>query len=240
VAQPGDDLVCARCGTTRPPVCAQCGSTQFRAVRPGVHAARDAVAALVPRVAVAEVDATTTEVADAPVLVGTEAVLHRITRNDVLPPRLVAFLAFDEELFATRFRAHEQALWLLARAGRLLGPRGAGGVALLQTRVPDHAVIRAATTGGVEEFAREETATRRLLELPPFGGLAELAGAPEAVALATAAVRDADVTVIGGRDGPALVRASSPEVLADVLARTDFGPARARGRLRVEVDPPRV
>jgi primosomal protein N' (replication factor Y) len=221
-------------------VCAECGSVQFRAVRPGVHAARDAVAALVPRVSVAEVDATTTEIGDAPVLVGTEAVLHRLTRNGPLPPRLVAFLAFDEELFAARFRAHEQALWLLARAGRLLGPRGVGGVVLLQTRVPDHAVVRAATTGDLDEFTREESTTRRLLELPPFGGLAELAGAPEAVALAAAVVDDSRVSVLGGRDGPALVRAPSPAVLADVLARTDFGPARARGRLRVEVDPPRV
>jgi primosomal protein N' (replication factor Y) len=53
----------------------------------------------------------------------------------------VAFLDFDQELLAPRFRAAEQALWLLVRAARLVGPRraalgtGAGRV-LLQTRVP--------------------------------------------------------------------------------------------------------
>jgi hypothetical protein len=46
--------------------------------------------------------------------------------------------------------------------------------------------------------------------------------------------------VVGGDDGPALVRAPSPELLADGLAAADLAAARAVGRLRVEVDPPRV
>ena len=36
VAQPGDELVCARCGTVRPAVCASCGASRLRTLRQGV------------------------------------------------------------------------------------------------------------------------------------------------------------------------------------------------------------
>lgn len=240
VAQPDDVLECPRCGATRPPVCVQCGATRFRAVRPGVHAVRDDVAALVPRVAVADVDADTDTVGDAPVLVGTEAVLHRVVRAARPPVRLVAFLAFDEELLAHRYRAHEQALWLLVRSARLLGGRAGGGRLLVQTRMPGHPVLAVARTGDPSAFVAEESALRRALGYPPFGAVAELSGASGAVAAAADAVRAAGLTVLGGDVGPALVRASSPERLAEGLAAADLGPARSLGRLRVAVDPPRV
>ena len=240
VRQPDHDLECPRCGATRPPVCVECGATRFRAVRPGVHAVRDEVAALVPRATVTDVDVATETVGDAPVLVGTEAVLHRIARGSTPPVRLVAFLAFDEELLAPRFRAHEQALWLLVRAARLLGPRGDGGRLLVQTRLPDHSVLQVAATGDPAPFTAEETAMRRAAGFPPFGAVAELSGAVPAVAAAADAIRAAGLTVLGGTDGPGLVRATSVELLADALAGIDLVPARSLGRLRVSVDPPRV
>lgn len=240
VAQPDEQLECRRCGASRPPVCVQCGATRFRALRPGVHAVRDDVAGLVPRAAVADVDADTDVVGDAPVLVGTEAVLHRVARGDHPPVRVVAFLAFDEELLAPRYRAHEQALWLLVRAARLLGGRTGGGRLLVQTRMPEHPVLDAARRGDPTAFAAGETELRRALAYPPFGGVAELSGAPAAVGAAAEAVRAAGLTVVGGDTGPALVRAPSADRLADGLATADLGPARALGRLRVAVDPPRI
>jgi primosomal protein N' (replication factor Y) len=240
VAQPEHDLVCARCGAARPPVCVHCGATRFRAVRPGVNAVRDDVAALMPRVAVTEVDATTDIVGDAPILVGTEAVLHRVRRGEGHPVRLVAFLVFDEELLAPRYRAAEQALWLLVRAARLLGGRRNGHLLLVQTRVPDHDVLAVAASGDPEPFAAVESAIREATGFPPFGGLAELAGAVPAVGEAADAVRAAGLTVLGGTDGRGLVRAADATALADGLAEVDFTAARAHGRLRLSVDPPRV
>ncbi|MFA5882259.1 MAG: hypothetical protein WDA60_00215 [Acidimicrobiia bacterium] len=240
VGQPDHDLECPRCGATRPPVCIECHATRFRAVRPGVHAVRDEVAALVPHHAVADVDIATETVGDAPVLVGTEAVLHRIARRSTPPVRLVAFLAFDEELLAPRYRAHEQALWLLVRAARLLGGRADGGRLFVQTRLPEHAVLAVAASADPAPFVAEESAVRAALGFPPFGAVAELSGAGPAVALAADAVRATGLTVLGGSDGPALVKAPTPDLLADGLARVDLTPARALGRLRVSVDPPRV
>ena len=240
VGQPDHDLECPRCGATRPPVCIECHATRFRAVRPGVQGVRDDVAALVPRYDVADVDVATDTVGAAPVLVGTEAVLHRVTRRSTPPVRLVAFLAFDEELLAPRYRAHEQALWLLVRAARLLGGRTDGGHLLVQTRLPDHAVLAVAETGDPAGFATEEAAVRAALGFPPFGAVAELSGAGPAVALAADAARAVGCTVLGGADGPALVKAPTADALAVGLAGVDFTPARALGRLRVSVDPPRV
>ena len=60
------------------------------------------------------------------------------------PVLLVAFLDFDQELLAPRYRAAEQALGLLARAARRVGPVTGGGRLLVQTRLPDHEVLEAA------------------------------------------------------------------------------------------------
>src|SRR5438270_6651384 len=86
---PAMALRCRRCGQERPAVCASCGATGFRVLRAGVSKARDDLQRLTGR-PVVEVSAdASTPTADAAVLVGTEAVLHRTRRADV-----VAFLDF--------------------------------------------------------------------------------------------------------------------------------------------------
>jgi len=236
-------LLCARCGTRRPLVCLRCHGGRMRVRRLGVARLRDDLAALLPRAEVAEVDATTEEIPDVPVLVGTEAVLHRVRR---LPRArallLVGFLDFDQELAAHRYRASQQAVALLARAARLLGARGGDGRLLVQTRLPDHEVLAVARTGNPVPLLDAETARRRELGYPPFGAVAELSGAPEAVRAALD-VLPPEVVVLGPTEAPtglrALAQAATVELLADALA--EAGPmGRAEGRLRVAVDPPRV
>ena len=51
---------------------------------------------------------------------------------------------------------------------------------------------------------------------------------------------DDPLVVLGPHAGRALVRAPSVAELCDGLARADLAPARALGRLRVDVDPLRV
>ena len=46
--------------------------------------------------------------------------------------------------------------------------------------------------------------------------------------------------MLGPADGDTLLRAATTTQLCDVLAGVDLEPARAKGRLRVEVDPLRV
>ncbi len=229
-------LTCPQCGTTRPTICTNCHGTRLRASRLGVQRLRDALAALLPRTEIAWLDASVHDVPDAPVVVGTEAVLHRV------PARLVAFLELDQELFAHRARAGQQAATLVARAARLVGSRSRAGRLVLQTRNPDHALLSWVRSGDPEPLMDAEQARRRLLGFPPFGAVAELSGEAAAVRAALD-VLPADLRVLGpsarGAGLAALVLAPGPDALADVLAVA--GPTgRAAGRLRIAVDPPRV
>jgi primosomal protein N' (replication factor Y) len=239
VAEDVGGLRCSRCETVQELRCRHCGSARFRALKPGVVRLRDEIAGLVPHHQVIAVDRSSAPLVPFDVVVGTEAALHRAGDERGRPVRLVAFLDLDQELLAPRYRAAEQSLWLLVRAARLVGSRAGGGVVLVQTRVPDHEVLRTVRDADPEPALAAEAARRRDLRFPPFGGLAELRGGADAVAAACAALED-HVTVLGPTSGAALLRAPSTRELCDALAAVDLAPARALGRLRVDVDPLRV
>jgi primosomal protein N' (replication factor Y) len=236
VSQPADELVCARCRTTRPVVCLACGATRLKNVRAGITRVSEELAVLVGE-PVAEMTASSDPAAATTrVVIGTEAVLQRIDRADA-----VAFLDLDQELLAPRFRAAEQALALLARAARVVGrssgsrgPRAVGRL-LLQTRLPDHEAVQAAVQADPGIVAAAERARRQSLSLPPFSALAEVSGASAAAYLA-ALDGAPGLATAEWTPGRWLVRAADHVTLCDALAATK----RPSGRLRVEVDPLRV
>jgi primosomal protein N' (replication factor Y) len=236
VAQDDDGaLRCHRCDAVRPLVCAACGSTTLRNLRMGVTRAREELEVLLGA-PVAELTGTSSSPPgppDAAIVVGTEAVLHQVDRA-----ALVAFLDFDQELLAPRYRAAEEALALLVLAGRLVGGRRGGGRVLLQTRLPRHEVIQAALLGNPERLAEAERPRRETLGWPPYRAMAEISGAAAALFVERLG-RPLGVEVRGPLDGRWLVRAADPAVLADALAAVDRPPSSA-GRLRIAVDPPRV
>jgi len=216
VVQPETVLHCERCGLDRPVVCTHCGSSAMRNLRAGAGRAQEELDALVGR---------------GRVTVGTEAVLH----GQIDGAALVAFLDFDQELLAPRYRASEQAMALLARAARLLGPRQRGGRILVQTRLPKHPVIEAALYADPGRLAAAELERRRQLGFSPACALAAVSGAA-APAFIEALGAPLGVEVLGPADGRWLLRASDHRTLCDALAATPRPP----GRLRVEVDPLRV
>lgn len=228
-------LACPRCGTVRPALCLTCGGTRFKNLRMGVTRLREELEAL----AGTEVAEVTGEGGDsidldavrrARVVVGTEAVLHRAGRADV-----VAFIDLDQELLAPRYRAAEQALALVVRGARLVGGRRGSGRLVLQTRSPDHEVVQAAQLGDPDRVAAPELERRRLLGLPPVTALAAVSGAA-APAFVAALGRPLGVEVQGPDDGRWLLRADDHGSLADALAAVPRPP----GRLRIEVDPLRL
>jgi primosomal protein N' (replication factor Y) len=226
VAQTDDGLSCSACGTVRPALCLACGATRMKALRIGVTRVRDELEALAGR-PVGEVTAETDYLPNAAVLVGTEAVLHRAGTAD-----LVAFLDFDQELLAPRYRAAEQALALLARAGRLVGGRRDGARVLVQTRLPKHEVLDAALHADPGRLHAAEAARRQVLRFPPFAALALVSGpaAPDLIE------RTEGIEVAGPDEGRWLLRAPTSKALADALAAA----GRPPGRLRIEVDPLRL
>lgn len=233
-------LACHQCGQVRPQICLSCGSEAMKNLRIGVSRVREELEALLGE-PVGEVTGSRAPArpsrgsgdgVDRPrVVVGTEAALHQ-EGGDV---GVVAFLDFDQELLAPRYRAAEQAFGLLARSARLLGGRRPPARLVVQTRIPTHPAIQAALHADPSRLADDERERRRALGYPPFAALASVSG-PAAATFVASLGRPPGVEVLGPADGRWLVRATDHRVLADALAAT----TRPPGRLRVEVDPLRV
>ena len=230
-----DELVAADRSERRPVVCASCGSAALRHLRKGVTGAREELEALVGE-PVGQVTASSGDVGAERILIGTEAVLWRVHRADV-----VVLLDLDQELLAPRQRAVEQAFALLARAARLLGGRRSGARLVLQTRQPAHPVVRAAREGDPRIVSSYERDRREALGLPPFGAQAQISGAAaeEFARALKSSISSSDrhpVKVMGPAEGAFLVRCARREPLLELLASTP----RPAERLRVEVDPLRA
>ncbi len=244
-AKPRDEamLRCPRCGESRPVVCVVCGRLRMKTLRAGVSQLREELTALlgveVGEVAGPRRGQTEPALPSGPVLVGTEAVLHRVRRAAA-----VAFLDIDLHLLAPRLSATEDTLALLVRAARLVGARGdapTGARVQVQTRVPEHPVLAGVARGEPAAVLAEEVALRRASMLPPFSALALVSGAL-APAYAEALIREAesgpgggDISVSPLDEGRFLLQAPEHGPLCDILASTPRPPGRG---LRVEVDPP--
>lgn len=236
-------LICRRCDTERPPVCLSCSGTKFKNLVLGVSRVREELEALA-RTPVVEVTAesplsvprpdsarATRSASDEPrVFVGTEAVLHQVRDAEV-----VAFLDFDQELLAPRYRAAEEAFALLVRAARLVGGRDGEGRLLIQTRLPSHEVVQAALLGDPSRVSDAEQERREALRFPPASAMAVVSGA-SAAAYMVGFGHPPDVEVLGPVDGRWMLRAPEHGPLLDALAATP----RPGGRLRLEVDPLRL
>lgn len=254
-----DVLRCRRCGLERPWLCAACGSQRLRVLRQGVSRARQELEALAGG-PVAEVTSASGPVADdRPVVVGTEAALHRVTGMST-----VVFMDFDAELLSPWYQASELAMALLCRAARAVGGRAVGGRpagavpdgrragppsgprrpgrVVVQTRLPTHPVIAAAVHADPGRLCEIEAGVRETLQLPPSTAIARVSGESATDFVSTlreqviARGPGPEVAVTGPSRGTWLLRAPSHAELSDVLAATP----RPTGRLRVEVDPRRA
>ncbi len=217
-------LTCARCLTQRPPVCQECGGGTFANLRPGVTRLGEELQAAANRSAVVVTGKDDAPPPRSDLYVGTEAALYRVGPVDV-----VAFLEFDSEMLAPRFRASEQALALLVRAGRL------APTVMIQTFNPDHEVVRAAVAADPDIVVEVERERRRMLGLPPFGALASITGG-----YSDEVVAELDRGVVQvGRDGEDRYLVRAPDWIT--LGRAINETVRPAGsRARVVVDPPRI
>ncbi len=247
-------------GDMRPAVCEFCGAMKFRRARVGVKGVAEEMERLARRPVVQVVggaapDATgvgTGPGADdagagassrrrqprpqerQPALyIGTEAVLHRVPSADA-----VAFVDFDQELTAPRYRAGEEAFALLVRAARLVGLRTGGGNILVQTRLPDHPVLAAAAAADPSEWLRAEVERRRAMRQPPAAAWALVSGtaAPGYIDILSAGLHASSLDIAGPADGTWRIRCDDGDTLLNALATAE----RPSGRLRVAVDPLRA
>lgn len=217
-------LSCRNEHERRDPFCRSCGATKPRVIRAGITTLARDVALQIGR-EVIEVSAATTDIpTDTSVVVGTEAIFRVVRRAG-----LVIFVDFDQYLLGHSERARRDAVYAVAKAGRMVGGRREGrGQVVLQTRRGDDDVLRALERTDFAEISREEVATAQLLGLPPFGALAEIGGSKgEDFA---SALREAGVPVV--RDGDRwIVHATSHEVLRELLAKAP----RPSGAMRLAI-----
>lgn len=221
-------LECSVCHVSRPKVCGTCSSTTISRLRPGVARLREELEKAANR-SVAKIESGDVVVDEAAhdVYIGTTVSLSMLHRIDV-----VAFIDFDRELLAPRFQAYEQAMALLIKASRLVGPRSRKGRILLQTSLADNDVVRAAVEGNIALLAESETARRKLLTLPPFSVIAQVEGPGLDTCLEQlSANAGMSISRLGDR---ALIRARDHLALSDAWFAL---PADNRSTVRIEVDP---
>jgi primosomal protein N' (replication factor Y) len=195
-------------------------------IRKGVSRLREEIEAAAGR-PVREITAESkgADISGAGVYVGTEAVLHRLDSADV-----VAFLDFDNEVFAPTYRAGEHAWTLLVHAARLL--RGAKDpLIILQSNDATNLALARFAAPDPMAVIDAETDTRRLLGLPPFVSFARIDGGDSSRSLLEAPPLGIGVAASGVNRW--LVRGADPVVFADFCAEL------RRGQARVYVDPQR-
>ena len=232
-----DELVCRRCGTTRPVVCASCGSTNLKTIRMGVSRVRDDLEALRRRSGAWRSPAETTDAGRRrpAATSGPRRCCTGSTSADV-----VAFLDLDQELFAPRYRAAEQALGAAScRAARLVGGRPTVAGGCCSRPAPRSTRWSGPRCDGDPHAGRRgRTGPAAPARVPALRAPWPRSATRPARRSSTrsGARRQPDVQVLGPVDGRWRVRAPDHDVLCDALAATDRPP----GRLRLAVDPLRV
>ncbi len=121
-----------------------------------------------------------------PVLIGTQMVAKGLNLPDVT---LVGVLDGDLSLYTDSYRAAETTFNMLTQVVGRAGRGDTAGRAMLQTLVPEHAVITMAAKQDYDSFYEMEIGLRKQLNCPPFGDVAiiTLSGQEEARVLHGAA-----------------------------------------------------
>lgn len=224
-----DVLMCLRCNTEHGSVCVSCGRTSFLFPRGGTGQLASQLRTSVHRDVVevhADSDDTWTQ---GSLFVGTEALLHRLSRVDV-----VVFADIDRDLSAPRMTATREVLALIARASRLVGETGK---IIIQTRKPDHRVLRAVADNqpvdALHEWGALDLSQREVFDLPPYSRLAEVSvRAPHR----NEEIPSLDSVQLARHNDFVLVKARDDDSLRQAVAtlRELFGVS-----LRIHVDPAR-
>jgi primosomal protein N' (replication factor Y) len=235
--QAGTTLRCHHCGRATPLAtrCPACGSPRIRYLGGGTERLEREVVERFPALRVARLDRDVSErkgaaerVVDAftdgaiDVLVGTSLVTKGL---DVPGVTLVGVVSADIALTLPDERAAERTYQLLRQAVGRAGRGERPGRAIVQTYLPEHAVIRAVAAGDATVFYREELAARRTFGSPPFGVLVKLTVALEDRAAAEAEGRRLAAAIrerAGAAGGDTVVLGPAPAYIARRAGRWRF------------------
>jgi primosomal protein N' (replication factor Y) len=222
-------LHCVRCTKSSGSVCQKCGRASFVVPRGGVSQLRQQLEAN----SASEIVEITSDSDDSwtagRVFIGTEAVLYRVPSADT-----VVFADIDRDLGAPRMTAGSEVLALVARAARIVG---ANGRIIIQTRQPDHPLMKVlaspSVADGIRDAVESDLARRVGLGLPPASRVVRVT-LPKGYEIADGVVsRD---VLVAHEEESVLLRSASNSSLSDSLQRMRdvFGT-----QMRVYADPRR-
>jgi primosomal protein N' (replication factor Y) len=222
-------LTCERCVESRGTVCLECGRTAFRVLKSGTAGLCTQIERSTGVGAVEVTSSTSLDDLRGGLFVGTEALLRRVDNADV-----VVFCDVDRDLGAPRVTAPREVLADIARAARVVGARG---LVVVQTRDPEHPLLRCLAARDIDDALAEwlsaDVELRRTLGMPPFSVLVRFSS--------ERALAAADAPEIEGVEWSV----SGESLVARLLASGDAGTVAARLadhvglRVRVHVGPSR-
>lgn len=176
-------LMCHYCGHMEEPAttCPMCGSDKVRYSGLGTQRVEEELAEKFPDVPILRMDADTTmsrlsyenKFADFAagkykMMIGTQMVAKGLDFPDVA---LVGVLSADQSLYSTDYRSFENTFSLLTQVVGRAGRRDTVGKAVIQTFVPENAVISMASRQDYPAFFETEIAARKMMRYPPYADL---------------------------------------------------------------------
>ena len=217
-------LVCSGCGhrEARDAPCPECGSDRLSPTGVAVEKVREDLASYLGE-PVGLVTGGRRELEEAAVVAGTARCVLREAWDAVLLPDV------DAALQGGGLGAAERSFRLVYRAAE-----SARGVLLIQTRTPEHYVLRAAARDDYESFVAAEVPRLRAAGYPPFGHLAtvELSGgrASDSVAVESRLRAGPDTGVEISEPVPVARSGGTPRWKILLRSRDRRAVARAAGR----------
>ncbi len=242
--QSANEMRCHHCGSAvrRPVACPECGAGELRPLGPGTERLEEALAEAFPEVPQVRIDRDTTrrrgelearldaaQRGDAQLLIGTQM----LAKGHHLPAvTLVAIVDVDQGLFGADFRAAERLAQVVVQVAGRAGRGDHPGEVLLQTRHPEHPLLRTLLESGYGAFAAAHLAERQAAGLPPFAALALLRAESvdaQAPYLFLEGAAQSGHAVLSGSDG-------GVELLGPVPAPMERREGRHRAQLMVRAE----
>ena len=178
-------LMCHYCGFSQPTPkrCPECGGPLKR-IGTGTQKAQQELNQLFPELEIARMDADTVSAVNThekilerfaqervPVLIGTQMVAKGLNLPDVT---LVGVLDADLSLYNSSYRAAETTFNMLTQVVGRAGRGDVAGQAIIQTMVPEHAILKLAAQQDYDGFYDLEIRLRQVQNCPPFADLVEI------------------------------------------------------------------
>lgn len=174
------NLKCHHCGHERPhpKACPECGSEELMLLGLGTERVEEALRKHFPEARVSRIDRDSTRAkghleqslreareGTIDILIGTQMLAKG---HDFPNVTLAGILDVDGGLFSTDFRSWERLAQLIIQVAGRSGRSQRAGRVLLQTRHPEHPMIREIVRADYEAIARACLCERETLSLPPF------------------------------------------------------------------------